>query len=154
MSLDHYTFVIKHLVHRTRLWAKHFRHKMPNDKTSSNLWWTVAILKCLVFPISSFSSKKRVKCANNSDYNIAPETNVIILKIFSSKNKAKKIGDFCQHLIMTLVFEKNANIFAENWQKIAENCDHNIGLWSYIHRYCWRGHLMPSMGLSVGFLAV
>jgi hypothetical protein len=78
------------------------------------------------FPNLQFFLKKRVKCANNSDYNIAPETNVIILKIFSSKNKAKKIGDFCQHLIMTLVFEKNANIFAENWQKIAEKRNHNI----------------------------
>jgi hypothetical protein len=25
-----------------------------------------------------------------------------------------------------MVFEKNANFSAENWQKIAETCDHNI----------------------------
>jgi hypothetical protein len=33
---------------------------------------------------------------------------------------------FFKSLIITLVFEKNANIFAENWQKSQENCDHNI----------------------------
>jgi hypothetical protein len=33
-------------------------------------------------------------------------------------------------MIITLVFEKNANFFAENWEKIAENCDHNIDPWS------------------------
>jgi hypothetical protein len=30
---------------------------------------------------------------------------------------AETIASFCKHLIRTLVFEKNANIFAENWQK-------------------------------------
>jgi hypothetical protein len=25
-----------------------------------------------------------------------------------------------------LVFKKNANFFSENWEKIAEYCDHNI----------------------------
>jgi hypothetical protein len=36
---------------------------------------------------------------------------------------------------MIMVWGKNANIFAENWQnrrklaKIAENCDHNIDPW-------------------------
>jgi hypothetical protein len=33
---------------------------------------------------------------------------------------------------LTLVFEKNAKIFAVNWQKIAENCDHNIAPWPYL----------------------
>jgi hypothetical protein len=46
----------------------------------------------------------------------------MIFKIFSPKiakngfltqNKAK----FCKILVITLVFEKNANFFAENWQK-------------------------------------
>jgi hypothetical protein len=32
---------------------------------------------------------------------------------FLTQNKAK----LCQHLIITLVFEKNANFFAENYQK-------------------------------------
>jgi hypothetical protein len=42
---------------------------------------------------------------------------------FLTQNKAK----LCKILIITLVFEKNANFFAENCQtKIAENCDHNI----------------------------
>jgi hypothetical protein len=46
------------------------------------------------------------------------------LKIFSPKNSAEKIGIMtqnkaksCQILIMILVFEKNANFFAENCQK-------------------------------------
>jgi hypothetical protein len=49
----------------------------------------------------------------------------MILKIFSPKklafltqNKAK----ICKMLIITLVFEKNANFFAES-------CDHNIDPW-------------------------
>jgi hypothetical protein len=29
-------------------------------------------------------------------------------------------------MIMTLVFEKNANFFRRKLAKIAENCDHNI----------------------------
>jgi hypothetical protein len=29
-------------------------------------------------------------------------------------------------MIITLVFEKNANIFRRKSAKIAENCDHNI----------------------------
>jgi hypothetical protein len=47
-------------------------------------------------------------------------TDVMILKIFSPKklpfltqNKAK----LCKFFIITLDFEKNANFFAENWQK-------------------------------------
>jgi hypothetical protein len=48
----------------------------------------------------------------------------MILKIFSLKNFAKKLAfltqnkaKLCKILIITLVFEKNANFFAENWQK-------------------------------------
>jgi hypothetical protein len=37
---------------------------------------------------------------------------------FLTQNKAK----LCTNVIITLVFEKNANIFAE----IVKNCDHNI----------------------------
>jgi hypothetical protein len=54
----------------------------------------------------------------------------MILKIFSPKNLAKILAflaqttaSFCKNLIITLVFEKNGNFFAEN-------CDHNIDLWS------------------------
>jgi hypothetical protein len=53
-----------------------------------------------------------------------PGTDVMILKIFSPKNSAKKLafltqikGKLCKILIITLVFEKNAIFFAENWQK-------------------------------------
>jgi hypothetical protein len=53
-------------------------------------------------------------------------TDVMILKIFSLKNSAKKLAfltqnkaKLCKILIITLVFVKNA-IFSD------ENCDHNI----------------------------
>jgi hypothetical protein len=48
----------------------------------------------------------------------------MILKIFLPKNLAKKMAFFtqnkpklCKTLIIALVFEKNVNFFAENWQK-------------------------------------
>jgi hypothetical protein len=48
----------------------------------------------------------------------------MILKIFSPKNLAKILAffaqttaSFCTNLIVTLVFEKNANFSAEIWQK-------------------------------------
>jgi hypothetical protein len=48
----------------------------------------------------------------------------MILKIFLQKNSAKKLAFFtqnkaklCKILIITLVFEKNANFVAENWEK-------------------------------------
>jgi hypothetical protein len=48
----------------------------------------------------------------------------MIFKIFSPKSLAKILAfiaktntSFCKNLIITLVFEKNANIFAENCQK-------------------------------------
>jgi hypothetical protein len=34
-------------------------------------------------------------------------------------------------VIITLVFEKNANFFRRKLGKIAENCDHNIDPWSH-----------------------
>jgi hypothetical protein len=51
----------------------------------------------------------------------------LLFKIFSQKNSAKKSafltqtkGNFAEKVIITLVFEKNANFFAENWQKSQE----------------------------------
>jgi hypothetical protein len=48
----------------------------------------------------------------------------MIFEIFSPKKIAKKLASLtqnkaklCKILIITLVFEKNANFFAENWQK-------------------------------------
>jgi hypothetical protein len=61
-------------------------------------------------------------------------TDVMILKIFSPKNSAKiaflteNTAKFCKILIITFVFEKNANFFRK-LSKIEENCDHNIGPW-------------------------
>jgi Ni,Fe-hydrogenase III small subunit len=53
-----------------------------------------------------------------------PGTDVMIFKIFSPKTIAKKLAilsqnkaKLCKFLIITLVFEKNANFFAENWRK-------------------------------------
>jgi hypothetical protein len=60
----------------------------------------------------------------------------MILKIFSPKNSAKKLAfltrnkaKLCKILIITLVFEENANFFRRKLAKIAENCDHNIDPW-------------------------
>jgi hypothetical protein len=48
----------------------------------------------------------------------------MIFKIFFAKKFSENIGffaqstaSFCKNLIITLVFEKNANFFAANWQK-------------------------------------
>jgi hypothetical protein len=41
-----------------------------------------------------------------------------------------------------LVFKKLSILFAENWSKIAENCDHSIGNW--IHRCQMFSGLWPS----------
>jgi hypothetical protein len=48
----------------------------------------------------------------------------MIFKIFSPKNSAKKMAfltqnkaELCKNLIITLVFDKNANFFAENCRK-------------------------------------
>jgi hypothetical protein len=55
---------------------------------------------------------------------LTPGTDVMILKIFSPKISAKKLAFLTQNkakiyeiLIITLVFEKNDNFFAENCQK-------------------------------------
>jgi hypothetical protein len=48
----------------------------------------------------------------------------MIFKIFFPQNLAKILAffaqttaSFCKNVIITLVFEKTANFFAENWQK-------------------------------------
>jgi hypothetical protein len=53
-----------------------------------------------------------------------PATDVMIFKIFSPKKLAKILAffahttaSFWKNLFITLVFEKNANFFAENWRK-------------------------------------
>jgi hypothetical protein len=55
---------------------------------------------------------------------LAPGTDVMIFKIFLPKKIGKKLAfltqnkaKLCKILIMTLVFEKKANFFAENCQK-------------------------------------
>jgi hypothetical protein len=55
---------------------------------------------------------------------LLPGTDVMILKIFSPKNSVKKLAvltqnkaKLCKILIITLVFEKNANFVAENCRK-------------------------------------
>jgi hypothetical protein len=67
--------------------------------------------------IATFLRDQRAKVKPFS----TPGTDVIIFKIFSPKKSAKKLAFFtknkaklCKILIITLVFEKNANFFAEN----------------------------------------
>jgi hypothetical protein len=57
----------------------------------------------------------------------------MILKIFSLKKIAKKLvfltqnkDKLCKIMIITLVFEKNANFLRQKLSKIAKKCDHNI----------------------------
>jgi hypothetical protein len=64
---------------------------------------------------------------------------VMILKMFSPKNSAKKLAFLTQNkaklfkilIICNIGFEKNANFFRRKLAKIAENCDHNIDPWSH-----------------------
>jgi hypothetical protein len=55
---------------------------------------------------------------------LRPGTNVMIFKKILAKKLAKLFAffaqtaaSFCKNLTIALVFEKNANCFAENWQK-------------------------------------
>jgi hypothetical protein len=50
-------------------------------------------------------------------------TDDMIFKIFSRRKIRQKIGVFAKNLIVILVFEKNANYFAENGKKSAHNID-------------------------------
>jgi hypothetical protein len=62
----------------------------------------------------------------------------MILKIFSQKNWRKIAfltqikGNFAEKVIISLVFEKNANFFRRKLEKNAENCDHNIDPCSFV----------------------
>jgi hypothetical protein len=66
-----------------------------------------------------------------------PGTDVVIFKNtfaekFSEKNwrfLLKLLLVFAKIVIITLVFEINANLFRRKLGKIAENCDHNIDPW-------------------------
>jgi hypothetical protein len=65
------------------------------------------------------------KCIAHSQHYVQSGTDVIIFKIFSPKNAAKNLAFLTQNktklgmqnLIITLVFEKNANFLAENCRK-------------------------------------
>jgi hypothetical protein len=67
----------------------------------------------------------------------------MIFKIFSTKNSAKKLAfltqnkaKVCKILIITLVFEKNGNFFAEKLSKFAEKCYYNIDPRLYFNSVC------------------
>jgi hypothetical protein len=92
-------------------------------------------IKINQMPIPSFKGYLCTLSVASCCLSLAPTgTDVMIIYIFSPKHSAKKLAfltqnkaKLCKILIITLVFEKNANFFAENCQtKIAENCDHNI----------------------------
>jgi hypothetical protein len=68
----------------------------------------------------------KLKSGSNPMYDreLQPGTDVMIFKIFSPKNFAKKLAfltqnksKLCKNLIITLVFDKNANFFVENCRK-------------------------------------
>jgi hypothetical protein len=73
---------------------------------------------------TSIIFEKLPKVNNRLMVENSPGTDVMIFKIFSPKNSAKNLkfltqnkAKFCKILITTLVFEKNANFFAEKCQK-------------------------------------
>jgi hypothetical protein len=82
-----------------------------------------------------------------------PGGDVIILKIFSPKNSAKKLAfltqnkaKLCKILILILFFDKTP-IFSP---KIAEYCDHNIDPW----RRCYYNKLRrisPTLAKNMAF---
>jgi hypothetical protein len=55
--------------------------------------------------------------------------NIIAEKIGEKMAFLQNTASSWQKRIITLVFKINANFFDENWEKIAENCDHNIDHW-------------------------
>jgi hypothetical protein len=68
-------------------------------------------------------------------------TDVMIFKIFSSKNSAKKLAfltqnkaKLCKMLIITLFFLEKRQIFRQKLSKIAEYCHHNIDPCSLIFK--------------------
>jgi hypothetical protein len=97
--------------------------------------WRVVRLKIIFlrFKNSLAYYNAGVVAVNFKIVGLAPGTDVMILKIFSPKNSAKKMafltqnkGKLCKILIITLVFEKKSQFFRRKLSKIAENCDHNI----------------------------
>jgi hypothetical protein len=74
--------------------------------------------------VSSVETPLEGKLRGKKKTSVGSGTDFMILKIFSPKKIAKKwafltenTAKLCEILIITLVFEKNANFFAENWQK-------------------------------------
>jgi hypothetical protein len=74
--------------------------------------------------VKSVGGGKKLVCWSIYNMLASAGTDVMILKIFSPKNLAKHLAlcaqtaaNCCKNLIITLVFEKNANFVAENWQK-------------------------------------
>jgi uncharacterized PurR-regulated membrane protein YhhQ (DUF165 family) len=61
-----------------------------------------------------------------------PRADVMIFRYFRRKNRqkwaflAQNKATLFKNLVVTLVFEKNANFLRQKLSKIAENCDHNI----------------------------
>jgi hypothetical protein len=110
-----------------------FRRKMV--KMADNFEWNktvdsrgreVTVRYFIAFSTSNVAHY--VDCLHRPD-----GTDVTILKIFSPKKNCKKLAfltqnksKLCKILIITLVFEKNANFFRRKLAKIAENCDDNI----------------------------
>jgi hypothetical protein len=89
---------------------------------------------------SMFSSEARtaspgiLSAATNNSWNRCYDFKNIFVKKFS-KNIGffRTTASFRKKMIITLVFEKNANFFRQNFSKIAENCDHNIDPWNQFY---------------------
>jgi hypothetical protein len=90
----------------------------------------------------------------------------MFFKIFSPKNSAKKLAflnqnkaKLCKILIITLVFEKNTNFFAENCQKslkiviITSTPDVKRRSWDRIPQWCMVLGLCPLQCCRLEFIA-
>jgi hypothetical protein len=86
----------------------------------------------------------------------------MIFRIFSPKNFAKKLAFFaqnkaklCKNWIITLVFKKNANFFAENWQKsqkiviITSTPVFSVKINMYIHNFCRLKNVAQKFGIAL-----
>jgi hypothetical protein len=100
-------------------------------------WVTVALHgSCTVSPgltvrvigsVSSSGTKSNSDSAVSASVSLSKSwgqcyetgTAVMIFLIFSPKHW-RFSASFCKHFIITLIFEKNADFFAENWQKSQE----------------------------------
>jgi hypothetical protein len=93
--------------------AQYFYHLLIHNRTNLSTRRKIICKKhYLHFTLSSNESTSTSRDRWYDFKNILPKKLAKILAFFAQTN-----ASFCKKMIITLVFYKNANIFAENWQK-------------------------------------